>query len=307
MFCRNEVYRDAGLADLDHMIDDLENLFRNAFSRYLERRRGARFQPSYAYLSYDFSAIGGVKWHMWGGAMVQDEVRELTNILNHWHEALHKWQAWNDVIEHYGESAKWELREEFLLALAHQCMLRPSSVRDTMGAVATNAMHQVRLASESGYKDYLEGEPKRFDKRVRYLSRHKKERRLEKLVSQWPEGEGFMTSLREIDSPEYRTNTSDYRNRNSHFIGPRLAIGVTHKVVRSVVQSTELVKQDGGTYISTPMPGEWTVAYGFGGTPALDMEEARIMNLQQYLNARSCYKKYWRLLEAGMASMACSE
>ncbi|MDC1075281.1 hypothetical protein OAQ19_00745 [bacterium] len=112
MFCRNEFYRDAGLADLDHMIDDLENLFRNAFSRYLERRRGARFQPSYAYLSYDFSAIGGVKWHMWGGAMVQDEVRELTNILNHWHEALHKWQAWNDVIEHYGESAKWELRED---------------------------------------------------------------------------------------------------------------------------------------------------------------------------------------------------
>ena len=45
------------------------------------------------------------------------------------------------------------------------------------------------------------------------------------------------------------------------------------------------------------------VSYGFGGTPPLDMEEARIANLEQYQRAHACFESYRRILSAAMAEM----
>lgn len=291
------------IIDENTMSADRNDLLRTAFEAYLVRLNDDRLEPSENYLPYDFEAIDAHQWRHLGSLMVKDELREITNNLNHWHSSLQRWQAWNNVIHSYGTDEAWELRREFLEALAHHCLLQPSSIRDTFTFVATNSMHQVRLMSCNAYPDYLEGDPQTPGDKLRHLTRRQKEQRLAKLISIWSEGSNFMALLRAIDSKDYRNETSDYRNLNSHTIGPRLGIGITRAVVRSVKQATNMTEQPDGTYEPTLIPGKMSVSYGFGGTEALDMEKARGANLDQYRRARDCYARYRDLLAAGLASM----
>ncbi|MBX9432253.1 hypothetical protein KY487_23740 [Ralstonia pseudosolanacearum] len=280
-----------------------KNLLRTAFEAYLHRFDEGKLVPSEDYLPYEFDAIDLRQWRLLAGTMVKDELQEITNKLNHWHGSLYRWCAWNDTIRPYSEDDAWELRMEFLEPLAHSSLLMPSSTRDTFTFIATNSMHQVRLATEPDYRDFLEGDPQRPGEKV-HLSRRKKELRLQKLIAQWPkESAEFMAALRLLDGKDYREATSDYRNLNSHSIGPRLGIGITRTVVRYVEQATTLVKQADGTHLVTLVPGKMQVHYGVGGTTPLDMEAVWAANLDQYRRARECYSKYRSLLNAGLAAM----
>jgi len=289
------------------MDEKYSELLRTAFNAYLLRLNSGGLEPSKSYLPYDLDDIEKRQWRLLGKEMVKDELRELTNILNHWHGSLQRWHAWNCIIATYGTDDAWELRREFLEALAHHCLLQPSATRDTFTFVATNSMHQARLASSKSYPDFLEGDPKSPDKRPQHLTRQRKEKRLTDLISDWPESTAFMSSLRNIDDGHYRQETSDYRNRSSHSIAPRLGIGFTRAVVRTVVQATQMTKQTDGTYEPTPISGKMSVNYGFGGTPPLDMEEARTVNLEQYQHARICYLSYRNVLAAALATMPCAK
>jgi hypothetical protein len=276
---------------------------RRAFSRHLSKLNAGGIEPKLDYLPYDFDEkIAKHKWHLFGGMMVINELREITNIINHWHGLLLRWHAWNKVIAGYNEDEAWELRREFLEPLAHHCLLSPSAARDALTFVATNSLHQLRLAFGDGYMDQLEGDPA-TGKKPRHLTRAGKELRLKKLVSPWSEGGPLVAAIESLDDKAYREATSDYRNRSSHAIGPRLALGHTQTVTRSVVPATQLKQQPDGTYKDEPLPGKMSVCYGVGGTPPLDMEQARKDNLVQYLRARGGYETYRRLLFAQMAQL----
>jgi len=282
---------------------DQNNILRTAFDAYLLQVNGSELEPAVNYLPYDFDEIDSRQWQFLGNEMVKDELREITNNLNYWHGALRRWQAWNTVIKPYGTDEAWELRREFLEALAHHCLLTPSSIRDTLTFVVTNSMHQVRLMAGNGYRDYLEGDPKKPSEKPKLLTRRHKEKRLADLISIWTEAPEFMASLRMIDDQAYRNITSDYRNRNTHSIGPRLGIGITRAVVRSVEQATMMSEKPDGTSVPTLIPGKMSVCYGFGGIEPLDLEKARAANLDQYRLARECYIRYRGLLVVGLASM----
>lgn len=278
------------------------NLLRTAFDAYLQQLDEGELEPTDSYLPYDFDGIGSHQWHLLGYEMVKDELREITNILNQWHGLLQRWQAWDAVIRTYDTYDAWELRREFLEALAHHCLLMPSSIRDAFTFVATNSMHQVRLIASKDYPDYLAGDPREPTEKPKHLTRRKKEARLAELISIWPEAKKFMGALQIIDDKGYRYSTSDYRNRNTHSIGPRLGIGITRAVVRSVEPATMMAKQSDGTYKITPVSGKMSVSYGFGGTEPLNTEEARTANLDQYRRARECYTAYRSLLAASLVA-----
>jgi hypothetical protein len=275
------------------------SLLRRGFDAYLARLDGT---PA-SLLPYDFDQIDRHRWSMLGGEMVKDELREITNILNGWHVSLLRWRAWNEVLAGFDEQDRWQLRLEFVEALAHQCLLQPSAIRDSLTFIATNGLHQVRLAAGNGYRDKLEGDPEAPGKPPKHLTRRKKEERLERLMAQWPESRQFLERLHRIDDSQYRQSTFDYRNRSSHAIGPRLAIGFTRVVTRTVVPATEMVQQPNGTFMRSPMPGKVSVSYGFGGTPPLDMDKAQAANFDQHLRARSCFECYRSLLAGAMATL----
>lgn len=282
------------------MDSEVIDLFRSAIDGYLEEL-GNTLEPTESYLPYDFDFINNRKWHILGEQMVEDELRELTNIMNRWCCNLHRWQAWNNVIRRLGDNEAWTVRSEFVEALVHQCLIEPSAVRDCYTFVATNAFHQIRLSSEVNYEDRLGGEPKTPNERPQFLSRRKKEERLQKVISVWPESKSFLESLAAINDSSYQQATFDYRNRVSHAIGPRLGQGITQTVTRSVVQATHLKEQPDGTYREESIHGKLSVSYGFGGTQPIDLEEARISNLKQYQLARMCYNQYFELLKSKVA------
>lgn len=288
------------------MTTDNANFLRTAFNSYLEQLESC-LEPTSCYLPYEFDFIHQRSWYIFGREMVNDELREITNSMNQWHRDLRKWHAWNKVIAKYQESDAWNLRTEFLEATIHQCLVTPSAIRDRFTFVATNSLHQVRLSSEKNYKDYLEGDPKSSKQKPTQLRRQQKEKRLTKVSSILPNSKIFLESLQLINDEKYAKETLDFRNRSTHSIPPRLGIGFTRAITRTVKPTTEMKKQSNNTYKEAPRPGEFNVCYGCGGTPPLNLEEVRLSNLQQYHVSRECYQHYITLLRLGVEALPPKE
>ena len=263
-------------------IEEYHQLLRTVFGAYLLEYYSGELEPSEDYLPYDFEEeIAARQWRYPGATMATDELQELTNTLNSWHESLLRWDALNKVIHPYNRNDSWELQREFLNSLVFYCLFQPSSSRDRFTFVVTNAMHQVRLTLEDSYKDYLEGDRKTPDEKPKYLVRKQKEKRLSKLISIWPEREEFMALLRAIDDKDYKKETSDYRNLHSHIIGPRLGFGYVRTIIRSIEERITLIKQPDGTYIEEPN-GKVGPSYSLGGgTPPLDLKKAHAAKQDQ--------------------------
>lgn len=285
------------------MRPDYAALLKDGYEQYLKHLDSHELKPSTELLTYDFNFLKDRKWHALGECMVGCDFRELTNLLNGWRQLLIGWHAWNNVLAALDDDTAWELRLEFVESKIHECLLKPSSIRDTFTSVATNALHQVRLGVDHSYRDHLEGDPTAENPKPSYLSRNKKEKRLAQLACVWPESGAFLKAHDKINTDKYIKATSDYRNLNSHTIGPRLGLGYTRTVTRTVVPAEELVPVSDGTFKAAPVPGKMTVSYGFGGMPPLNLEKVRITNLEQFELARTCYLEYRQLLESAVSKI----
>ena len=286
---------------------EYENLLRNGFDRYINAIDSGGWMPDAPYLTYDFDFLKNRKWFSLGETMVGCDLRELTNLINGWKQLLVRWQVWNSVISEFEADSAYELRVEFLNSIAHECLLKPSAIRDTLTSVATNALHQIRLSTEPGYRDFLEGDPVPPKMTKRHLSRGRKEKRLKRISSVWDESSEFLERLMRIDTVDYVRTTFDYRNLHSHTIGPRLSVGYTRTVTRSVGLWTNVEVQSNGTFLEVEDPNRASVSYGFGGTPPLELEKARVANLGQFYEARHAYISYRALLEHVVAGIEVSE
>jgi hypothetical protein len=235
--------------------------------------------------------------------MVNTELMEVTNSLHRWRGSLRRWYVWNRIIETRGEEERWSLRIEFVDVIAFFCLFQPSAVRDQFTLVATNAVHQVLLATRPGYEDMLEGEQVKPEDKVRPMTRRNKEDRLGKLVRDWPESHSFITALRLLNDESYTKFTADYRNRASHAIAPHFGFGDTQIVTRRRKQLTELVQQQDGTYVKLPVAGKMCTSYTMGGTEALNLEATWSRNRQQFSLAFRCFNAYVEMLEAMIRGM----
>ena len=152
--------------------DQLEHveLLREAFDKYLMHVHETNLQPNDMMLSYDFDFLADRKWNGLAETMLGCDLRELTNLINGWG----RWHAWSMVLNGHDELKAWELRSEFLDSLVHECLLRPSSIRDTLTSVATAAFHQVRLGIDRSYPDYIEGDPRTPEEKPMFFTRKKK-------------------------------------------------------------------------------------------------------------------------------------
>lgn len=282
------------------------SLLRGAYERYLEITSVQSRDFTENYLPYDLEELDSVQWRHYGATMAKDELRELINCLNHWHSSLQKWDTWNTVIASYDVMDAWDIRLEFLDGNVHHCLYQPSSMRDLFTLVATNSMHQASLASDPQYKDCLASDPPDLQK-PHHLSRRKKEKFLAQQIQSTPGSTEFLDALFKLDDAEYRKQTSDYRNRTSHAIGPRMGIGITNTVIRSIVQATELQEQPDRTFRSVAITGKMSVQYAIGGTEPLSMIDALVANCEQYERAKLCYIEYRKMLAEKLARMPKAE
>ena len=285
------------------MDEKYKTLLTSSFDAYLELLNQEAFPPGCSYLSYDFDFLSNRAWHLLGKEMVECDLRELTNLLNRWLYSLKRWHAWNQAICPHDEQTAWALRSEFLDAFAQECLLKPSAMRDIFTSVATSALHQVRLRSDPAYSDRLEGDPVSPTDKPRPLTRGRKEARLRAIANKWPEGEALLAAICRMDNDAYKDATSNYRNLSSHTIGPRLGLGTTRTVTRTVQQATRLEQASGEFFRQVLIPGKMCVTYGFGGTLPLDLDAVLIENERQLKLARDCYEKYLTVLKIAVAAI----
>ena len=277
-----------------YMDTKLAGLLERAFSAYAETRKSTPLEPDISYLSYDFN-----DWHISSVSsdMVRDQLNEFTNIINGWQSALRRWHAWNLTLEKFPDDMEaWEIRIEFLQPLVHTCLLEPSAVRDKMVFVAINSFHQLRLASDLSYPDHLVGDPTTTRPKPRFQTRPDKETQLQNLIKNFPDASAFMAALQSLDDDGYKRKTSDYRNRSSHALAPRIELGLVETITRKVVPATQLVQNSRGTFDEIVLPNQMRVRYGIGGTTPLNSEEARTANMVEFMKARRCYALYRQLL-----------
>jgi hypothetical protein len=265
-----------------------QEFLRESFDEYLQLLAGP-LEPNDPYLPYDFSYIVAAKWRFMADTMLQDELREVINRLHEWHSMLRRWHAWNKVVSTREGGRGWNLRLEFMEPLMYKSLLMPSAFRDLFTFVGTNALHQVRLHVEPGYKDVLKGDPTSSDPTPRPLTRRQKEARLTGLAAPLSGASAFVDLVRELDDNGFRVKTKDYRNANSHAIGPRIALGQTRMVTRHVVPATRMETMADGTCRVVEVPGRYVASYVFGGMEPLDLETARFASLDQYHIARTCF------------------
>lgn len=238
--------------------------------------------------------IRQVKWYVMADSMVEDELREATNLMNSWRMKLLQWEGWLDVLDEYGEDEGWQIGSHFVESIAYFCMFQPSAARDRIARIATNSIHQANLSIDKSYVDRLDGDDQKSRGR---FSRVNIEKQLERIGSRWSNASELLPALKRLDADEYRKKTVDWRNRASHFFAPRFEVGHVQMVTRSMVRRSFLVEQPDGTFVVEFDPERTCVSYGFGGIPPLSLRETYSANFEQFELALQVHTIYQKLIQ----------
>jgi hypothetical protein len=278
-----------------------ETVLADAYGQFLEARK---ILPCPAGYPIDYGLVKQVEEHDWGAFIVfqiESDLRETINLLNAWRRHLHDWEIWIGVVDVFAENDAWTIRDHFIEPLAFYCMMQPSAIRDLLATVATHAIHHANRQTSRDYPDKLTQ-----DDSPRPLSKRKKESQVSKIGTNWRGTRQFMCDLAAIDSKEYRTFTRNFRNLASHAIAPKFKFGYTNVVTRSIVSTDSLVPQTDGTYSPVADPTKKCVAYGFGGTPPLDLREVMTANKGEYTFAAAAFNSHQALLVELMDKLPAS-
>lgn len=287
---------------MDPLTDQQRRALVAAFLDRIEDGRG--LQPAAQPFPYDpVPGSSTARWALFGEQMVKDELRELTNQLNHWLGNLRRWHAWNEVLKAKDTEARWEAEWVWVEPLAFYCMFQPSASRDRFIMVGTNALHQIRMSLNPSIEDELLGDPTLPAEKRFFPSRRDKEKQLKSFAKPWPAGKTFVQALGKLDDRSYRKQTGDFRNLASHGIAPRLSVGITSTVTRAREQAMKLEQQPDGTYKDVPITGKLSTSYAFGGTAPLSMHDAWMANVVQFEHARRTFATYLTLLTEAVAAM----
>lgn len=269
---------------MDRMI--LERAFRD----FLDERARSPALRDFP-LPYDIcDKVRMAEWPHFMGLAISADVQEMINLLNAWGRHLTDWAAWLIVLPKYGENDAMTIQMDCVEAPVFFCMVQPSATCDRFIRIATTAVHQMNIQTDSGYAD-------RLDEDEKFLTRRKREKQLTTIGTRWHSYADYQRRFSLIDGQAYRDTTRDFRNRASHTIAPRFERGITNLVTRKIVPARKMQLQSDGKYKSVEIAGNKAVQYGFGGTAALKLEDMRQANLNEFALAHDAMLAYEALLD----------
>ncbi len=274
---------------------DLKRVYRN-FADELYRHPHDSGYP----ISYDIcEMVRKVSWGIYGGLAVSWDISEIINSLHDWHRQVINWSVWLEILKNYDGDDAWHIRRQCIQPVAFFCMFQPSAFRDRLGKLATQAIHQANLSIDSTYHDRLDQDRGRNA----FLSRSDCEAQLARIGHRWPNYNFFETALNQVDTPEYRKVTRDYRNLASHGIPPHFEWGETNLMTRSIVPWSDLVNQGDGTYQLVEHPTRKAVSYSLGGMQPLALSDMLEINKTQLTLAVAAFHAYQALVEEMIVSL----
>lgn len=281
-------------------------LLKTAYEEYLQIYLSEDLKPSLSYLKYEFDFINDKNIGVLGNEMIVADLREVTNLLNEWNHLLHRWCAWNKVLESYKEERqdKWEIESEFVKLIIDKCLFAPSRIKDTLINIGIEGFHQIRLATDDNYEDKIADYDTRLPKlKPQYPSRLVKERILGKILSFSNHAE-FFDKLSALNGYLYqKQSTQDYRNLSSHSIAPRITAGVVSPVNRAIKKMTEMRENVDGSFLELEIKDKTSVVYSYGGTEPLDRNKLFEVNVEEFKKAIGCYDEFKKLLKESISKI----
>lgn len=269
--------------------NDLKKVYRNFTDELYRHPHDSGYPISYGICE----VVRKVHWGLYGELAVSRDLEELVNFLHDWYEQVRSWSAWVKVLKSYDGNDAWHIQRHCIRPVAFFCMFQPSAFRDRLGTISTQAIHQANLCIDSTYLDRLDQD----DDHGGFLPRRRSEKQLARIGRRWPNYNFFETTLKRVDSPEYREATKDYRNLASHGTPPHFEWGETNVMTRSIVPWSELVDQGDGTYQLVEHPTRKAVSYGFGGMHPVALSDMLEINKKQLTLAFAAFHAYQALIE----------
>lgn len=182
------------------------------------------------------------------GQMFDEFSREIANSINELVNHAHRLKAWSVVMSTLPRQQILEVLIEFVEPLATVALNLPYVIQSRFIFATAHLAHQANRAVKGGsWKDDLP-----LDRKIVFKI-------ADRYGAPWKSYVGLKACLERISAEDYQKATGDFRHRYNHRISPRIALGLTGMVTRSIDPQTRLVR------------------YGFGETPPLSMDQIVVL------------------------------
>jgi len=274
-------------------VTEYRHLLEGAYRRFHDLI-DARVGTSFERFSYDFcDEIKHANWSNAGAWVIPNAVREAINELHSWQLRLEDWELWILLKPEYDFDDWWTIQLHILEPIVFYCMHQPSAFKDRLLGMTEFTLHQANLSLDQAYKDRLDQDMK---PKGSWLSEGERKKQLSRMGKGWASYPAFKHQICQVNSRDYESKTSDYRNRASHGFAPNLGHGYLMTVTREIVPWKNPIPQGDGTVRFVDDPKKKALRYGFGELGPLDLSVTFKHNLGQYQRASKAFMAYYDLV-----------
>lgn len=201
------------------------------------------------------------------GMMLEEFSREIANSLNDLINYTRRLRAWSAVVAPMSDQEKLDTVHDFIDPVAIVSLNLPAVIRARFAFAAAHLCHQANRALDgSAWTDNL-----RMDHQIELkdATMH---------GARWSSYDPFRLHVESISDQDYRDATHDFRNAYNHRLSPRVVIGLTQAVTRTV------------------NPKNKTVSYAFGALPALALDHVADLLAAQCKRGRLAFEAFQGLV-----------
>ena len=246
---------------------DVPILFQEAYKKLWQLIAEKRISPPGRFLPYSFKTESK---NLIYGVQENEYTRELINTINQFSARLHRLVLWEEVISQYQEPESDELKFEFTRLVLYYLLHQPYEFRSRLIFSSTQLCYVRGLVSKSvAHIDVAE------ESNINFGS-------LEKVCRNWQTGGYLLDCVRAVNGNEFRSGTSNYRNRAQHRIPPGIDFGHTNVVERR-------------------FPATGGVSYSFGEASPLSTVEIVPLLVQESARMNSAFHAYRMLVDEHVA------
>lgn len=201
--------------------------------------------------------------------------RELANTVNDLTNAVHRIDAWNDVMKSLSDDDKMEAIHEFVGVLGIAALGLPYVIKSRFAYAAAHLCHQANRAKTPG--SWVDEFPAA---RAIYLND------ADEFGRHWSSFRRFKRRVEVIGGSRFRDATGDFRNAYNHRFPRRLVMGITGMVTRHIDPAT------GRSF------------YGLGGSAPLGLAEVVELLTAERDCAYAAFDAYQALIKEHEAAIS---
>jgi hypothetical protein len=200
------------------------------YRRYLDAFEAMSFEGQY--MPYNWGRLpnslpGSWLIYQW---MFDEFSREIANSINQLTDLNHRLKAWSAVTAAASEHENMTATFEFVEPLATVGLTLPSVIRSRIIFAVSHLCHQANRARDGiSWKDDLP-----LDTELHFNT-------ADQYGADWQQYSTLKPRLEKVGDKNYQKATHDFRNSYNHRFSPRVVVGVTSRVTRTVNTQTKRV------------------------------------------------------------------